>query len=103
MTYPWWDRWGSLGHRRFSLPAFKVAAAVEVSAWFIEHHGDDAEDAGFRPVHLMRPTSGLAWRWWNVPEPVLTFGAGQMSAQIGRFTFTYAPRPDGSVAITGVS
>jgi len=99
VKYPWLQRWASLGHRVYPYPAFKVSAALDVGAWFIETHADDAEPHGWRPIHLLRPGVGLAWRWWNIPEPVITVSAECLTARIGGFDFQYRPLSSGAVHI----
>lgn len=104
LRYLWWDRWGSLQRRAYNQPAAKVTAALDVAAWFIEEHAHDAEHHGWRPVHLMHPAHGIAWRWWSIPEPVVTFSKGALIATIGQFPFTYSAHADGSVSfLTGPS
>lgn len=101
MKYPWWERWASLTLRAYpNTPAGKVASAIDVCGWFVEHHALEAEQHGWRPVHIMHPRHGLAWRWWSLPSPHLFIEPTAMVAdwQTG-IPFAYRPSPDGTIQI----
>ena len=71
MRYPWWERWGDLRLRPYAGPISDLGALLDVAAWFIDEHAPQAEDFGWRPVHVLRPGHGLAYRWRHLGPPVL--------------------------------
>jgi len=101
MTLPWWERWASLTHRSYpTMAQYKITSAIDMAGWFVEHHAIEAEAFGWRPIHIMRPGSGLAWRWWNLHDPHLSFSDIAMSARWDHgLDFAYSPRRDGSVSV----
>lgn len=100
MKYPWWERWGSLTLREYPGVAInKVTAAIDMAGWFVEHHAIEAEAFGWRPVHIMRPGGGLAWRWWSMPAPHLSIEPFGMVAHWPSADFAYRPRADGGVVM----
>lgn len=103
MKYPWWERWASLTNRPYpDTPAYSVESFIQSAAWFVENYACEAELYGWRPIHIMRPGVGLAWRWRNVPDPHVSIDARRLVADHGGILFAYAPLPDGGVnVITG--
>lgn len=101
MTYPWWERWASLTHRAYpGYAAGKVVSAIDMAAWFVEEHSAEAEQHGWRPVHVMHPRHGLAWRWHNLTQPTLFIEPAAMVADWGTsIPFVYRPEPGGTVRI----
>lgn len=104
MKYPWWDKYFELRSRDYpSLKHRDVFAMLDKCLWFVEEHAAQAERNGWRPVHIMRPVSGLAWRWRNVFDPFVTTLPDWMMASHGLHHFVYVPNKDGSVSmLTGV-
>lgn len=99
MRYPWWDRWQSLRCR--DLPQAKAEKAIAIGADFIDLFAAEAEADGWQPVHILKPFTGLAWRWAYTPEHVMT-RPRIMAATCRPFDFTYSANRDGSIGlITG--
>ena len=98
MRYPWWDRWHSLRSRR--LPQAKAEQAIEIAAQFIEEYASEVEADGWRPIHVLKPMTGLAWRWPYLP--VVSTRNGLMAVTLKPFDFVYRAHRDGSFsAVTG--
>lgn len=92
MKYPWWDRWQSLRNR--PLPQAKAELALSIAASFIEEYAAESEVHGWQPIHIMRPFTGLAWAW---PElPVVSTRPRLMAATIKPFDFIYKPNRNGT-------
>lgn len=95
LRYPWWDRWHSLRGR--SLPQARAERAIQIASEWIEAHAFEAERDGWQPVHILKPLTGLAWRWPYAPETVTRNRL--MSARFGQLDFVYRPERDGAVHI----
>jgi hypothetical protein len=98
LRYPWWDRWQSL--RRRDLHQSKAESALQIAADFIEEYAFEAEQDGWQPIHILKPYTGLAWRWPYLPA--ISTRPKIMAATISPFDFTYRAERDGSISfITG--
>lgn len=98
LRYPWWERWQSLRGR--SLPQAKAEQAIAIAADFIEEYAMEAERDGWQPVHILKPYTGLAWKWPYLPRIVTR--PKIMAATIRPFDFTYRAERDGTTSlITG--
>lgn len=98
---PWWERWASLSERSYHAKSLRtVNSAIDIAGWFVEHHADDATPHGWRPVHIMHPRHGLAWRWTNLTtDPVLSFAPRLIRAVIGPHAFIYRAERDGTAPL----
>lgn len=95
MRYPWWDRWQSLRGR--DLPQAKAEQAIAIAADFIEEYALEAEADGWQPIHILKPFSGLAWRWPYLPH--IATRRGLLTATVNPFDFVYRANRDGSTSI----
>jgi hypothetical protein len=78
----------------------RVTAAIDMAAWFVENYAAEAELYGWRPIHIMRPAGGLAWRWWSLPAPALDIGPHAMIADWSTgIPFAYRAHTAGNVEI----
>lgn len=93
MRYPWWERLESLRGR--SLPQRRAEIAVEIGAQFISEYAEDAERDGWQPIHILKPFSGLAWRWPHLPN--VATRRGLLAATFKPFDFVYAAGRAGMV------
>lgn len=98
---PWWERWASLSERSYPSKSLRtVNSAIDIAGWFVENHADDSSPHGWRPVHIMHPAHGLAWRWVNLPtEPILTFAPRLIRAVIAGHDFLYRAERDGTAPL----
>lgn len=97
---PWWERWATLSERSYPTKSLRtVNSAIEIAAWFVENYADDAAPYGWRPVHIMHPAHGLAWRWTNIPAPVLSFAPGLIRAVIAGHDFIYRAERNGTAPL----
>lgn len=98
LRYPWWDRLLSLRSR--NLPYNQAEKAIEIASAWIEAHAYEAEKDGWQPIHIMKPHTGLAWRWPHYAETVTR--SRIMATRFGLFDFVYRANRDGSVdLVTG--
>lgn len=99
MKYPWWDKYFELRQRAFpDLGHDDLFLMFDKCLWFIEEHAAKAERDGWRPIHIMRPLHGLAWKWRKVPDPFITTMPHALYARHGNFAFAYTANVDGSVS-----
>lgn len=102
-AYPWWERWGDMAAQRWNHPVRTVTAYLDHAAWFIDRYADEAESLGWRPVHVMHPKRGLAWRWRNVPTPASSLTDAALLARwhprASNLSFAYRPMADGSLFV----
>lgn len=100
MQYPWWERWGDLRLRPFAGPIGDLGDLLDVAAWFIDEYAPEAEAYGWRPVHILRPGLGLAWRWRLLPRPALAITEAGIFARwhprTAGLSFVYRPQADGT-------
>lgn len=101
MKYPWWERWGSLTLRAYPETAInRVSAFIDGAGWFVENYAAEAELYGWRPIHIMRPGTGLAWRWWSLRDPHIEISDHGLIADWGHgIPFAYRAQPSGDVEI----
>ena len=98
LRYPWWARLYQLQRRSFpGVPFERTAGALATADWFTENHAEYAEKHGWQPAHIMKPQTGLAWRWWSCEYPSIRIRGELLTAAIGAFNFVYRREKCGNV------
>ena len=103
--FDWYARLADVSWRGVAAPLHHITAALDWASYFIEDHADQAELAKWQPAHLLRPTTGLAWRVCDhhAPYPALNrvrgFVGRSCAVDVRGAAFFYLAGRDGFVTM----